>query len=116
VIFEVGLMEPIRGYYSDGSIRHERWYVNDELHRLDGPADICYYEDGPIRYEQWFVNGELHRLGGAAWTLYNGDGSIMSEHWWVNDINIDIIPWLKENNITAPFSEADLVAIKLRWC
>jgi antitoxin component YwqK of YwqJK toxin-antitoxin module len=139
----VGLMEPERIYYKNGSIRYERWrvnnelhrldgqasiwyyingsimserwYVNGKLHRLDGPSDIQYNENGLISRERWLVNGEWHRLDGPAYILYNNDGSIMSEQWWVNDINIVIIPWLEENNIIAPFSEADQMAIKLRW-
>jgi antitoxin component YwqK of YwqJK toxin-antitoxin module len=110
-------MEPERTYYDDGSIQDERWIVNNELHRLDGPAYIWYNEDGSIYREQWFVNGELHRVDGPAYIWYYKNGSIGSEHWYINGIyiNDNIIPWLEENNIIAPFSEEDLVAIKLRW-
>jgi antitoxin component YwqK of YwqJK toxin-antitoxin module len=109
-------MEPESEYYQDGSIYRERWVVNDELHRLDGPAFIWYNEDGSIKNEHWYVNGKNHRIDGPANITYNKDGSIEQEQWWVNDIEIyDIIPWLKENNIISPFSEADQMAIKLRW-
>jgi antitoxin component YwqK of YwqJK toxin-antitoxin module len=110
-------MEPKRTYYDDGSIRHELWYVNDELHRLDGPAAISYSKDGSIAHENWIVEDKHHRLDGPAAISYNKDGSIKYERWWINDIGIDDekSSWLEENDIIAPFSETDQVAIKLRW-
>ena len=107
-------MEPIRHYYENGSIYHERWLVNGKYHRLDGPAYIVYYKNGSIGSEHWFVNNEYHRLDGPAFMRYNKDGSINHEEWIVHGIEIDE-NWLEENNIIAPFSEEDLVAIKLRW-
>ena len=32
---------------------HKEWYINDELHRKDGPA--VEYEDG---YKAWWINGK----------------------------------------------------------
>lgn len=37
------------------------WAVNDQYHRLDGPA--IEYADGA---KKWYVNGQLHRLDGPA--------------------------------------------------
>ena len=107
----------VETYYEDGSLRHVQWRVNGEYHRVDGPAYIWYYKNGSIGSEHWFVDDEYHRIDGPAIILYNEYGLIEDAQWWVNNIfiNDDIIPWLEENNITAPFSEADQVAIKLRW-
>ena len=37
------------------------WYLNDELHREDGPAIEC--ANG---YKEWFLNGVRHRAEGPA--------------------------------------------------
>ena len=75
-----------------------------------------YFEDGQISYEEWCVDGKRHRLDGPARIGYYEDGQIEYEEWWIYGIKIeDISDWLIENNIVVPFSNEDLVAIKLRW-
>ena len=37
------------------------WYENDQLHRLDGPAEE--YGNGD---KSWYQNGQCHRLDGPA--------------------------------------------------
>jgi hypothetical protein len=67
--------------YADGS---KEWYLNDKLHRTDGPAvewadgykawylnGEPHREDGPAvecadGYKVWYLNGKLHREGGPA--------------------------------------------------
>ena len=51
------------------------WYLNDELHREDGPA--CESADGG---KYWFLNGKLHREDGPA--LEYADGG---KYWYLND-------------------------------
>ena len=46
------------GYYENGNIYHESYWVENKKHRLDGPADIWYYENGNICYEEYWINGE----------------------------------------------------------
>ena len=74
------------------------WYLNDKLHREDGPAvedaDGSKYwylkgkrhrEDGPA-YEyadgskEWWFKGKRHRVDGPAIERVDG-----SEEWWLND-------------------------------
>ena len=43
------------------------WYLNDKLHREDGPA--LEYADG---YKEWWLNGKLHREDGPAVECVNG--------------------------------------------
>jgi len=50
------------------------WYVNDKLHRIDGPASE--WADGT---KYWYQNGELHREDGPAIERYDGHKS-----WFVN--------------------------------
>ena len=79
----------------DGS---NHWYLNDRLHREDGPAvkhtdgyEAWYLngkrhrEDGPAvertdGYKVWYRNGELHREDGPAVERNNGD-----RYWYLND-------------------------------
>ena len=72
-----------------------RWYLNDELHREDGPAVIypngcqewffhnkLHRKDGPAviwsnGYQEWYLNGRLHRKDGPAIISHNGE-----KYWW----------------------------------
>lgn len=58
-------------YYPNGENRwvdgSARWYLNDELHRVDGPA--CEHPDGT---KWWLINGKLHREDGPAIELPDG--------------------------------------------
>ena len=50
------------------------WYLNDKLHREDGPA--LEYADG---YKEWWLNGKLHREDGPAVECVNG-----IKKWYLN--------------------------------
>ena len=45
-------------YEEDGTVR---WYLNDHLHREDGPA--VEWANGS---KEWWINGQLHREDGPA--------------------------------------------------
>ena len=53
---------------------NKRWYLNDELHRIDGPA--IEWLNG---YKWWFLNGKRHRINGPA--IEYADGH---KEWWLN--------------------------------
>jgi hypothetical protein len=78
------------------------YYLNDKLHRIDGPAIECnngdkeWYENG-LRHrigapaiehisgtKEWWQNGKLHRTDGPAREFFDGD-----KHWWFEDEFID---------------------------
>jgi len=79
----------------------ERWYLNGQLHRTDGPAVVyadgtqewlingqLHRPDGPAAtqpdgYEAWYLNGQRHRLDGPARTWSDG-----TQEWWVDDEQI----------------------------
>jgi len=54
---------------------NKRWYLNDELHRVDGPA--VESADGS---KFWYLHGKKHRVDGPAWEFAYG---IM--RWFLND-------------------------------
>ncbi len=55
------------------TILYEEWWLNGQLHRVDGPATKQYHSNS------WWHNGKLHRLGGPAVEYING-----SKEWWLN--------------------------------
>ena len=52
----------------------KHWYLNDNLHRTDGPA--IEYSDGE---KHWYQNGKLHRIDGPAVIYPDGE-----KHWYLN--------------------------------
>jgi len=72
------------GYYENGNIYYEQYWVNDKKHRLEGPAFIKYHINGNICFEEYWVNGKRHRLEGPAFTKYHKNGNICYESYWVN--------------------------------
>ena len=98
------------GYYKDGSINYERWYKDNKLHRLDGPAYIVYYQDGSIYYEHWYKDDKYHRLDGPAHIDYYEDGSISNEEWYKDDKKLTIIP---KSMLVAYMKSNDILLIEL---
>ena len=52
---------------------NKRWYLNDYLHRIDGPA--VEWADGT---REWYLYGLLHRIDGSAIEWSYGD-----KQWWL---------------------------------
>lgn len=78
--------------------RGKKW-VNNQLHRLDGPARI--WADGS---QEWYVNNQLHRLDGPAVVWADG-----SQEWRVNDKDITkaVEKWMKSRAITWPWPDEE---------
>ena len=86
--------------------KNRRWYVNDELHRTDGPAvedangtkhwylnGKRHREDGPaIEYadgtKMWFLNDKLHRTDGPAVEYTDG-----TKYWYLNGTYHTELQW-----------------------
>ena len=79
------MIKPEFSYYSNGQIQYEYYYLNNKLHRVDGPAYISYYQDGKIYSEHYFLNGKHHREDGPAFIRYYQDGKIAAEHYYLDD-------------------------------
>ena len=60
--------------FADGS---KEWWKNGKLHRKDGPA--IEYANGD---KSWYQNGELHREDGPAMEYVNGN-----KFWYKNGMN-----------------------------
>ena len=64
---------------------HNRWYLNGERHRTDGPA--IEYKDGS---KHWYINDKLHRTDGPAIEYGNGYKSC-----YINGVNFTEEEYLK---------------------
>ena len=53
----------------------KKWYLNDKLHREDGPA-----VEGTNGTKSWYLNGKLHREDGPAREWADG-----TKYWHLND-------------------------------
>jgi hypothetical protein len=86
----------------------DAWYVNQRLHRTDGPAIIR--ADGS---QVWCVNGRLHRTDGPAFIHTDG-----SQEWYLNDRDLtnQITAWMAELDITHPFNEEHQALFLLTFC
>jgi len=52
--------------YQNHEIVFESYYVNNKLHREDGPAVINYSINGGLYYEMYCIDGNIHREDGPA--------------------------------------------------
>ena len=61
------------------------WYINDKLHRTDGPA----IED-TSGTKRWYLNGERHRTDGPA--VEDSDGT---KYWYLNgkEVPEHVVKW-----------------------
>jgi len=62
------------------------WYLNDELHREDGPA--IEWPDGS---KFWYLNGILHREDGPAIESASGD-----KDWYLNGERLSEVEFLRK--------------------
>ena len=66
------------------------WYLNDKLHRDDGPA--VEYSDGT---KKWYLNGEVHRTDGPAVEYAGG-----INRWYLNNKEFTETEWRKKTQKT----------------
>jgi hypothetical protein len=45
-------------YYENGNKQYEEYYLNDKIHRENGPASQGWYEIGNKQYEIYYLNGK----------------------------------------------------------
>ena len=67
------MSEPIMEIDEEGT---KRWYLNEKLHREDGPAI-----ENPNGTKFWYRNGEYHRIDGPAFEFASG-----YKEWYINGV------------------------------
>jgi len=75
-------------YHNNDYIEKESYYLNDKLHRKDGPATIEYWENGNIEREYYRLNNKCHREDGPAIIYYDNNGNIEEEFFYKNNKEI----------------------------
>jgi hypothetical protein len=80
----------------------KRWYLNGELHRVDGPA--IERADGT---KEWWLNDKRHRVDGPAIEYPDGD-----KHWYLDDMNLNMEKLAEKSKNLSP--EQKLLAIYLK--
>ena len=86
--------------YSDGS-GSNFWYLNDKLHREDGPA--IEWANG-IKF--WYLNDKRHREDGPAIEYADGDKS-----WYLNGIKITEQEHQQRTNPAKELTVAEIEAL-----
>jgi hypothetical protein len=105
----------------------KEWYLNGNLHRVDGPA----YE-GANGTRSWFLNGKLHREDGPAvewadgskgWYLddrkHRVDGPACeradgSKAWWLNGVHLTEAEFNKRKNKPCSGKVVEIEGVKYR--
>ena len=82
------------------------WWLNGQLHRIDGPA----FEDN--NEKRWYTEGKLHRLDGPAMIWKDG-----SRFWYINgrQFTEEQFIWLQDRNITCPWDKETDAEFLLTW-
>jgi len=99
----------------------QEWYLNEKLHRVDGPAVIdseyqvwclngkIHRTDGPAvidrDYQEWYLNGNLHRTDGPA--IINGE----FQSWCLDGIEYYFNDWLEQIDATPE----EKTMLRLKW-
>ena len=88
IYFNYGVKHRIDGpamqVSKDGKLRGEEWVLNNELHRIDGPAYTSWHEDGTLKEIQWFRHNKLHRENAPAAQQWNKRGILRCSVWYYN--------------------------------
>jgi len=77
-------MEPEVRYWLNGRRQSKIYRVNNQPHRIDGPAVTRWHEDGNKESEIYLVNGVWHRIDGPARTWWDKNGNKQSEEYRIN--------------------------------
>jgi len=84
-----------------GNDGNKYWYLNDNLHREDGPA--IEYTNGT---NCWYLNDKLHSEDGPAVEYADGN-----KHWYLRGIEYSEEEFLKRKATTKELTMAELVEI-----
>lgn len=71
-------------YYYNNNVSAKEYYINGKLHRDDGPARVTYNENGNMIYESYYIEGLLHRENGPACIIYRGNGTHLRDLYYEN--------------------------------
>lgn len=97
-------------YYGIGpiTIKSDGYYVNNKLHRDNGPAEIKYFEDGAKLAEIWYKKGYMYRKDDLpAFIEYHRNGNKSIEVWIK-----DNLPHRKDGPARILYHENGAISVK----
>jgi antitoxin component YwqK of YwqJK toxin-antitoxin module len=56
---KIGQTILIKKWYKSGELKEEGYYLNDQLHRANGPALRKWRKDGQLKLEAFYLYGEI---------------------------------------------------------
>ena len=71
--------------YENGQLAEEKYYINGNRHREDGPAFQEWYENGQKKEEIYYINGNRHREDGPANESWYENGQKLGEEYYINN-------------------------------
>jgi len=103
-------MKPVLGYYDNGQLQYEIWFVDGKCRRLDGPAYRSWFKTGQLEIEEWRVDNKYHRLDGPACQCWHENGQLGYEDWYFNGIRYKkeehpFILFCKEHSLSEIYEE-----------
>jgi len=79
-------LEIKKTYHENGQLKSKFYYLNNNLHREDGPAVQYWYENGQLKSKHYYLNNNLHREDGPAYQYWYENGQLKSEFYYLNGI------------------------------
>ena len=65
--------------YQDQDLRHRKWF----------------YENGQLKFQSWFLNGQIHRVNGPAFEEFDENGQLVHQEWHLDGRRLSKEKWLK---------------------
>jgi len=82
-------MDKKRGLIIDSN-GTKRWYCDDKLHRVDGPAI-----ESANGAKVWYRDGKYHRVDGPAIEYYDG-----TKAWYIDGVKYTFSEWIKVSKLS----------------
>jgi hypothetical protein len=71
-------------YHDNGKEYLIQYFINDKLHREDGPAYVEYRDDGSLITKQWYRDGKLHNEPYYPAIISVTDGLFIHAEFWTD--------------------------------
>ena len=96
-------------YFDTGEVFRKLYYIDQKLHKENGPAITEFSKDGKINIEAYFINDNYHRKNGPAVVLYYSNERIEYSFWFFNakEYSEEVNNWLITNNLHWKTMSAD---------
>lgn len=70
-------------FWPNGQLRFRKYWVNNQLHNLEGPASEYWYKNAQLWERSYWVNDLLHNLDGPAYERWHANGQLADQQYWI---------------------------------